>query len=359
MATRTTAAPALSSPGATRGEDGTPSGRAAGPHDGYRHEAFLWKGEGEFLAGTVPFILNGLVAGQPVMVAVIQQRIDLLKTALGADAAAAVLFVDMAQIGRNPARIIPAWRSFLGEHGAGGRPVRGIGEPVWAGRRPAEVTECQIHEALLNLAVEPHVPLWLLCPYDVEALAPDVVTEAHRSHPALVDVDSHRPSTLYGGSHHVGTVFASELPPVGSVTLRRELCVGDLVSVRQDVLDHAVAAGVPDGRTADLALAVHEVAANSLEHAGGAGLLRIWQDEEALVCEIRDVGRIQDPLVGRTLPAWDDEGGRGLWLANHLCDLVQVRSGRSGTTVRILTWLQPVPGRARSALAGGQDRRRP
>jgi hypothetical protein len=38
----------------------------------------------------VPFVLDGLAAGQPVMVAVIQQRIDLLRAALGPDAAAAV-----------------------------------------------------------------------------------------------------------------------------------------------------------------------------------------------------------------------------------------------------------------------------
>ncbi len=343
MATRATAAPALGSPSTSEDD---PSGRPVGSHDRYRHEAFLWKGEDEFLAGTVPFILDGVTAGQPVMVAVIQQRIDLLRAALGPDAAAAVIFVDMAEVGRNPARIIPAWRSFLDEHGAGGRPVRGIGEPVWAGRRAAEVTECQVHEGLLNLAVEPQVPLWLLCPYDVQALGPDVVTEAHRSHPALVDVDSHRGSTLYGGSHHVRTVFASDLPQVDTVSCRRDFCVDDLLSVRQDVLDHAAAAGASAGRGADLALAVHEVAANSLEHASGKGLLRIWQDDEALVCEIRDTGRIEDPLVGRTLPAWDDEGGRGLWMANHLCDLVQVRSSGCGTTVRISTWLQPAPGRA-------------
>ena len=121
-------------------------------------------------------------------------------------------FVDMAEIGHNPARIIPAWRDFVDERGAGGQPVRGIGEPIWSGRRAAEVTECQVHEALLNLAVDPHTPLWLLCPYDVEALAPDVVTEAHRSHPVLVDVEDYRGSTLYGGSHHVETVFEAPLP---------------------------------------------------------------------------------------------------------------------------------------------------
>ena len=59
----------------------------------------------------------------------------------------------------------------------------------------------------------------------------------------------------------------------------------------------------------------------------------------ALVVEVRDAGRIADPLVGRQLPSWDAVGGRGLWLANQLCDLVQIRSSDTGTVVRIHTWL--------------------
>jgi anti-sigma regulatory factor (Ser/Thr protein kinase) len=335
----TTAVRARDTAAAGPGEHASSYERPPKAHDGYRHEAFLWRGEDEFLAGTLPFILDGLAAGQPVMVAVIQQRIDLLRAALGADTAAAVHFIDMAELGRNPARIIPAWRSFINEQGAGGQPVRGIGEPIWSGRRAAEVTECQMHEALLNLAVEPHVPLWLLCPYDVGALASDVVTEAHRSHPVLVDVDDYRGSTLYGGSHHVETLFGSDLPAVGAPAWRRAFSFDDLVAVREDVIDAALGAGVPTERTADLALALHEVATNSVKHGTGEGVLRIWRDDDALVCEIRDAGRIEDPLVGRTRPAWDDEGGRGLWMANHLCDLVRVRSGPAGTTIRVHTWL--------------------
>ena len=173
-----------------------------------------------------------------------------------------------------------------------------------------------------------------------------MVTEAHRSHPALVDVDSHRGSTLYGGSHHVRTVFASDLPPGGHRVVPRDSAWTTCSPCARTSWTTPLPPGCRPGRGADLALAVHEVAANSLEHASGKGLLRIWQDDEALVCEIRDAGRIEDPLVGRTLPAWDDEGGRGLWMANHLCDLVQVRSSGCGTTVRISTWLQPAPGRA-------------
>jgi len=318
----------------------SPPSPAAKAHDGYRHEAFLWRGEDEFLAGTVPFVLDGLAGDQPVMVAVIQQRIDLLRAALPTEGAKQVQFVDMAEIGHNPARIIPAWRGFVEERGTGGRPVRGIGEPIWSGRRAAEVTECQMHEALLNLAVDPHTPLWLLCPYDVEGLAPDVVTEAHRSHPALVDVTDYRGSTLYGGSHHVETVFEAPLPPLSAAPDScREFGSAALVAVREDVISHALGAGLPTERSADLALAVHEVAVNSIQHGSGRGVLRIWRDAGALVCEIRDSGRITDPLIGRSMPSWDDESGRGLWMANQLCDLVQVRSGADGTTIRIHTWL--------------------
>ena len=109
--------------------------------------------------------------------------------------------------------------------------------------------------------------------------------------------------------------------------------------MREDVISHALGARVPTERSADLALAVHEVAVNSVQHGSGRGVLQIWRDAEALVCEIRDAGRISDPLIGRSMPAWDDESGRGLWMANQLCDLVQVRSGAGGTTIRIHTWL--------------------
>ena len=80
MATRATAAPALGS-SSTRTSEDDPSGRPVGSHDRYRHEAFLWQGDDEFLAGTVPFILEGVAAGQPVMVAVIPERVDLLRGA--------------------------------------------------------------------------------------------------------------------------------------------------------------------------------------------------------------------------------------------------------------------------------------
>jgi anti-sigma regulatory factor (Ser/Thr protein kinase) len=308
----------------------------AKPHGAYQHEAFVYRGDEDFLAGTVPFVLDAVALGQPVLVAVTLPRLVELQAVVGPDAPG-VEYVDMGEMGANPARIIPAWRSFVEQHD--GRPVRGIGEPVWAGRRATELAECQLHEALLNLAVEPDTPLWLLCPYDADALTTPVLEEAARSHPSLREGDHYRGSTTYGGVHHVDRLFAGRLPDPPAGTPATAFERGDLPGVRRRVSRHAARAGLSPDRTTDLALAATEVATNSVRHGGGRGVLRLWQQGDAVACEFTDRGRITDPLAGRRTPSLSAEGGRGLWLANQLCDLVQIRSSDSGTVVRLLTWL--------------------
>lgn len=304
---------------------------------GYVHEALFWRGDDDFLARTVPFVLDGLDRGEPVMAALVPAHLDLLRDALGA-AADEVRLVDMGELGANPARIIPAWREFTDEHAEGGRPVRGIGEPVWAGRRGSELAECQLHEALLNTAVAAETPLWLLCPYDADGLPDDVLVEARRSHPHVAD-DVGTADGSYAGHAHAEALFSAELGAADPRVPVQDFGHASLGRLRAEVEVRASGAGLSANRGQDLALAVHEVAANSVEHGGGRGGLRIWTEADALVVEVRDEGRIADPLVGRRLPSWDDDRGRGLWMANQLCDLVQIRSGPTGTTVRIHSWL--------------------
>src|SRR3981081_1750698 len=113
--------------------------------DEFRHEALLYAGMSDFLAGTVPFIRGGLHADEPVLVVEGAAKIALLRAELGADASS-VVFADMARVGANPARIIPAWRDFVNQNGGRGRRLRGIGEPIWNGRSPVELVECPPHE---------------------------------------------------------------------------------------------------------------------------------------------------------------------------------------------------------------------
>jgi anti-sigma regulatory factor (Ser/Thr protein kinase) len=100
-----------------------------------------------------------------------------------------------------------------------------------------------------------------------------------------------------------------------------------------------VGAGLSEERSADLELAVHELAANSIRHGGGLGQFALWREGQVLVCEVHDGGRCADPLVGRRTPSLHQSAGRGLWMVNQLCDLVQLRSGDLGTTVRLHIWL--------------------
>lgn len=80
-------------------------------------------------------------------------------------------------------------------------------------------------------------------------------------------------------------------------------------------------------------LAASEVAANTLRHTKAGGTVHLWYDEHEILCQIQDTGVIADPLAGYRTPADDLPGGKGLWLVNQVCDLVEVRSSTGGTTI--------------------------
>ena len=267
------------------------------------------------------------------MVAVRNDRAKPLRDALGRDAID-VHFVDMAELGHNPARIIPGWRRFLDEHSLDDRPVRGVGEPIWSDRRPDELFESQLHEALLNVAIDPDTPLWLRCPYDLGSLPAEVIAEASRSHPVLVEAGGYSGSHSYGGMQHVEDLFAADLPEPEATTDGLAL-PAEAGTVAALIGRHGAAVGLDQERAWGLSLAVRETTAAAM--AGGT--LRVWSEPGALVCEIRDPGLVDDPMAGRRRPAGAEPDPRGLWLANQVCDLVQVRSTPAGTTVRIVTWL--------------------
>jgi anti-sigma regulatory factor (Ser/Thr protein kinase) len=299
---------------------------------GFDHEALLYADHDEFLRGTVPFLEQGLRAGEPMLVAVEAEKIAAIAAALhrGADQ---VQFADMARLGANPARIISAWHEFVSARD-GGTPVRGIGEPIWAGRSAAELVECQRHESLLNLAFATTPAFRLLCPYDTRALPPAVIDEARCSHPRVVRGVDELPSDAFRGLDAIARPFAAAMPEPPADAECYGFDAERLPFLREVVAAHASLAGVSPRRARDLAFAVNEVTTNSVRHAGGRGVLRMWTDDGAVVCEVGDAGHLDVPLAGR-LPPTGESGGWGLWLANQLCDLVQLRSYPAGTAVRL------------------------
>jgi anti-sigma regulatory factor (Ser/Thr protein kinase) len=271
------------------------------------------------------FIGPALDAGEPVAAALPPERGRLLS-----GASSAVRILDMFELGRNPARIIPAVEALLGEYG--GPRLHLIGEPVWPGRSPEEIREVTKHEALINLAW-PDTSIRALCPYDAAALRPEVLDGAERTHPCVIRHGKGASSQLYSeGAMPSGCEQPLQLPPDRARSLR--FGIDDLFKLRSMVGEVAHDAGLGDDRTADLMLVTSELGTNAIRHGDGTGVLHAWRADREVVCQVEDHGQIADPLVGRRRPVTGGTGGLGLWMVNQLCDLVEVRSGKRGTTVR-------------------------
>jgi anti-sigma regulatory factor (Ser/Thr protein kinase) len=304
-------------------------------HDasGIRHEAWLYSGTEAFVAGSSSFVRDALDAEEAVMVATTPTNLQALEDELGADASEVAL-VDMSEAGRNPGRILSMWREFVAAEVAHGRPARGIGEPVWQGRTPAELDECCRHEALINRAFDQHSDFWLLCPYDKATLDDATLASAGRTHPYLHDDGAVRPSRGFdpGLADHA---LEGDLPQPPTSAERFVFEHGRLAEMRALLRVTAARAGLDARRTSDLALAITELAANSIRHDRGTGTVAVWGDPDALVCEVTASGGIDDPLAGRAKAPPEQLQGRGLWIVHQVCDLVQIRSSDHRSTIRV------------------------
>ncbi|MEJ3748558.1 sensor histidine kinase [Actinomycetes bacterium KLBMP 9797] len=310
------------------------SATAADTMQGFVHPALFYRGQEEYLAGTVPFIQDGLAAGEPVAVSVPTWNLRLLSAALGADASR-VRLMDMTQEGRNPGRIIPGvLRAFADAHPAGR--VRIIGEPIWAGRSATEYPACAQHEALINAAFAGR-DVTILCPYDVAALDATVVADALVTHPLVIDEAGERPSEVYAPEAVVAGY--NEPLPVPADADVVQFDAANLSAVRASAAVLAKAYGLAADRIPDLQLIANELATNAVIHGGGSGRMAIWTVAGSLVCQVDSAGRLSDPLAGRTPAGRRQQGGRGLLLVNYLSDLVRVHVSDAGTAIRALLTL--------------------
>jgi anti-sigma regulatory factor (Ser/Thr protein kinase) len=297
----------------------------------FRHPALFYRGMDEYLAGTLPFIEEGLAAGEPVAVAVPGAQLEALRAGLG-DAAPRVRLVDMTRAGRNPGRILPGVLFAFADEHRDAEFVRIIGEPIWAGRSEAEYPACVQHEALINHAFTGR-SVEILCPYDVAALPDDVLEDAERTHPTLIDPAGPRFSSRYAPDDVLADYNRALPAPPETPTLLVD--ASTLANARAFALAEARRAGLEPDRADDFELAVNELVTNSIEHARSRSALRVWVEDGHLVGEASDTGRLDDPLAGRRPAPPEQSRGRGLLLVNHLADLVRIHRSNRGTTIRI------------------------
>ena len=294
----------------------------------FLHAALLYRHPQQLRAAVAEFIAEAEEGAEAVLAVLPAGTLELLADVFAGRAD--VECHDVGEVGANPARLLPWLQEWRAQRP--GR-VRVLNELVWPGRSYPETTECLRHEALLNyvLAAE---PISMLCPYDAEHLDADVIAGAELTHPELLDDLGRRPSVVYGDPLELAAggpwPQAEPVPPVSELGFD-----GDLRALRHAVADDEVVAELDEDRRQALVFAVNEAASNAVRHGDGVCDTRLWRDGDRVVSEVTTASPVADPLAGRRRPGLDALSGRGLWLINQVCDLVELRTGTGGASLRM------------------------
>ena len=158
----------------------------------------------------------------------------------------------------------------------------------------------------------------------------------------------------------------------GAADLEQRFDGDSLYALRAAVAAHGSQAGLSDGRTRDLVLVVHELAANAVRHGAGHGRLRLRATRDAVRCEVTDgpagspdtdgaappgangagpEARAAGAMTSGAAAMWRIEPGHGLWLVRRVADEASVQSGPSGTVATVSFRLDGLGGPAPFGLA--------
>jgi anti-sigma regulatory factor (Ser/Thr protein kinase) len=300
---------------------------------GLIHDAFVYASDEEFLAGTLPFLDEGIELGEPILAAPTHANAELLRGKLRRRAKG-VDWAENAGAHRAVERL-GIFLDYIGEHvSRGATRIRLLGEPCWPPEGEPGTGEWKRYESFLNVALADH-PVWLVCPYDRSRLAPDIVEDAHLTHPNFGHGESRTASADYldpaAFARRIDDVPLPRAPEDAS-----ERYFGNAGAVRRFVVTEARAAGLAAERVNDAELAAGEVAANVFRHAADVARVRAWVASGSFVCDIDDTGRgIADPFAGYGIAERTALGGRGLTIARRLADVVEIRTTSTGALVRL------------------------
>lgn len=310
---------------------------------GFVHSALIYHTQQEFLDVVGRFVGDGLARGEAVLLALPPESLALLADRLyGGRFPADVDTTDITEVARNPCRFMAMEGAYIDEHPD--RRVRIVSQLAWPGRTEEELIACVEHEALVNEAMDGY-PATGLCLYDASLLDDELLADARATHPALWKCGALHRSPDYAPNDVLRRCNRPLAANPGAVTymVRKS---ADLRPARSFAVDYAGWVGLSQDSIEDLQLVATELATNSLMYTGGACRLAFWQDNEHLVCEARDSGRFDDPLVGRLDPGPCGPASRGLYLVNAISDLVRTHTTNTGTTIQAYLRFDPAAGPA-------------
>jgi len=305
--------------------------------DGRRHvhEALFYKSPDDLVTGVAPFLIDGLEAGDDVVLACTEDNNRAVAEALGRDRRVVVL--PRPEVYEKAVTALEFFRELTQSRvRAGARQVRVVCQ---VGASSGKGSECRRFEALSNHVLS-SLPLWRVCAYDVGALPDDMVATAEATHPYLRRAGASAANPAYVEPAELLRLPDPDMAPLPERVPDLELHdVHDLRRLARRVQEILDAARLESARADDLLLVLNEVATNGLRHGEPPVTVRLWAGSDRIDCTVTDRGTgIDDPLAGY-LPGGGEalpEGRFGLWLARRLCDELVTTWSSEGFTVRLV-----------------------
>jgi anti-sigma regulatory factor (Ser/Thr protein kinase) len=296
-----------------------------------RHSAFVHDSEEDFLARSVPFVREGLEAGEGAIVARTRPGLAVMREALGDDADR-VRLIDVSSAYTRPARMLTAYHHVFAEQLWLAPALRVVAD-VQYGPDPAEWDLWTGYEAVANRAFG-HLPVWVLCSYDAKATPGPILEGVWQTHREVLSGETWTTSERFEDPDDVLRRLTPAPEPLPEL---RSLPVGgDLEQLRERLAGELAAERVGGAKALELLVAATELAKNAVEHGGGIVDVRVGRARGRFVCEIVDGGPgFDDPAAGYVAPR--EGGGTGLWVARQLAWQLELFRSPAGFTARI--WL--------------------
>jgi anti-sigma regulatory factor (Ser/Thr protein kinase) len=296
-----------------------------------RHNALVYESQDEYVAHTVPFLKEGIAAGEGAIVAHTKPGLAMMREALGTDAQR-VTFVDVSSAYTRPARTLAAYHEVYVELLQETRTVRAVAD-VQFGPDPGESKVWTRYEAAFNRSFG-HLPTWVICSYNANGTPDPIIEGVWQTHPEVIAKGSWSVSDQYEDPDRLLRRITPVPAPLSGL---RTIPFGrDVADFREHLALALVEEDVSEAKTLDMLLAASEIATNALEHGGGVEAARVGRAEGRFVCEIVDRGGgFDDPAAGYVAPRTG--AGAGLWVARQLTWELEFFQSSQGFTARI--WL--------------------
>lgn len=305
-----------------------------------QHDAIFYDDDFDFVSAAIPFIREGVEAGEVVMINTLTNPVTPLLRAMFADEEQVV--IADRPVYSTPAAALEGYRRIMEKGLAeGARGYRAMGYIDFdSSHLPWQ--EWLRYEAAVN-RVFADFPFRTICPYDVSLLPTTITDPIMRAHSGLITSEGRRANDQYVDPEDLVRREGLVTPPLPLQANPPRMVIEpsrDLMELRMEIYAATMFADIPRVQVDDFVKAVGEVVANAHKHGADPVQLRLWAADSGLVCTVTDQGPgIADPLAGYARPGSPSEGGLGLWAARQLCDVLDYQHGPDGFTVRVATLL--------------------